>query len=122
MGLQQSEATLQSLRDLGEKLRRFIFRLAFHQTPASFRVSAVEASTGPGPIALGARAEVFRPEAVAPAHVALEAGSAVPVPEPYRSVQAVGDSVEAHSGDRLPRAAQRVWAAFSPAACSAFWH
>jgi hypothetical protein len=46
----------------------------------------------------------------------------VPVAEPYRSVRAVGDSVEAHSGDRLPRAAQKVWAAFSPAACSAFWH
>jgi hypothetical protein len=112
MGLQQSEASLQSLRDPGEEIRCSISLQASDQTPASSRVSAVEASTGPGPIALGVRAEVFRPEAVAPAHVALAAGSAVPVPAPYRSVQAVGDSVEAHSG-----AGQRSAAACSAAVC-----
>src|SRR5579864_1020810 len=74
---------VQSLRDLGKDICCPISRLAFHQNSASSRVSAVEASLGPGPIALEVRAEVFRPEAVAPAHVALAAGSAVPVQEAY---------------------------------------
>ena len=70
---------------------------------------------GPGPIAHGIPADAFRSEAVAPAHVARVAGSAVPVSEPCRSVPAVDDSMEARSGDRLARAAQKVWFAISPA-------
>jgi hypothetical protein len=80
---------------------------ASHQISASCRVSVVEASIRPGPLALGIRAEVFQPEpAAAAGAAALAAGSAVPVL--FRS--AVAGSVAARSGGRLLRAAEKRWA------------
>ena len=75
---------------------------ASHQISASCRVSVVEASIRPGPLALGIRAEVFQPE---PAAAAGAAALAAAVPVLLRS--AVAGSVAARSGGRLPRAAEK---------------
>jgi hypothetical protein len=83
-----------------------------HQPSASSPVSVVEASIRPGALVSGA--EVFQPEAVVPA--ALVDGSAGPVQEPYRSVQAVAGWAAASFADHLLRAAEQFSTSLPPAA------